>query len=89
MRWSASFAGEPVGETAGVSAEPAHAAAYSLADDLPGRDLGDSAAPTQKPADHGVPSALYDFGAGVMRWRRRVEAYMLLMVDEYPPFSLQ
>jgi hypothetical protein len=35
------------------------------------------------------PAALYDFGAGAMRWRLRVEAYMLLMVDEYPPFSLQ
>ncbi|HET9267215.1 MAG TPA: DUF4389 domain-containing protein [Vicinamibacterales bacterium] len=34
------------------------------------------------------PKALYDFGVGAMRWRLRVEAYMLLMVDEYPPFSL-
>jgi hypothetical protein len=35
------------------------------------------------------PKALYDFGAGALRWRLRVEAYMLLMVDEYPPFSLE
>jgi hypothetical protein len=34
------------------------------------------------------PQALYEFGAGALRWRLRVEAYLLLMVDEYPPFSL-
>jgi hypothetical protein len=34
------------------------------------------------------PEALYDFNVGVLRWLLRVEAYMLLMVDEYPPFSL-
>jgi hypothetical protein len=34
------------------------------------------------------PKALYDFGVGALRWRLRVEAYMLLMVDDYPPFSL-
>jgi Domain of unknown function (DUF4389) len=35
------------------------------------------------------PPALYDFGVGVLRWLLRVEAYVLLMVDEYPPFSLK
>jgi hypothetical protein len=34
------------------------------------------------------PQGLYDFGAGALRWRIRVEAYLLLLVDEYPPFSL-
>lgn len=34
------------------------------------------------------PQDLYEFGVGALRWRLRVEAYMLLMVDEYPPFSL-
>lgn len=34
------------------------------------------------------PKGLYEFGVGALRWRLRVEAYMLLMVDEYPPFSL-
>jgi hypothetical protein len=34
------------------------------------------------------PQGLYDFSVGVLRWRLRVEAYLLLMVDEYPPFSL-
>jgi Domain of unknown function (DUF4389) len=34
------------------------------------------------------PQGLYDFGVGVLRWLLRVEAYFLLMVDEYPPFSL-
>jgi hypothetical protein len=34
------------------------------------------------------PRGLYEFGVGALRWRLRVETYMLLMVDEYPPFSL-
>jgi hypothetical protein len=34
------------------------------------------------------PQGLYQFGVGVLRWRLRVETYLLLMVDEYPPFSL-
>jgi len=33
------------------------------------------------------PTALYDFGAGVLRWTIRFEAYVLLLVDEYPPFA--
>jgi uncharacterized protein DUF4389 len=33
------------------------------------------------------PSTLLPFGLGAMRWALRVEAYLLL-VDEYPPFSL-
>jgi hypothetical protein len=35
------------------------------------------------------PQGLYEFGVGALRWRLRVETYMLLMVDEYPPFSLK
>lgn len=34
------------------------------------------------------PEALYRFGVGVLQWNLRVEAYILLMRDEYPPFSL-
>ena len=34
------------------------------------------------------PRRLYDFGVGVLRWSTRVEAYTLLLRDEYPPFSL-
>jgi hypothetical protein len=34
------------------------------------------------------PQGLYEFGVGALRWRFRVESYMLLVVDEYPPFSL-
>jgi hypothetical protein len=34
------------------------------------------------------PQGLYDFGVGALRWLIRVEAYMLLLVDDYPPFSL-
>ena len=34
------------------------------------------------------PRGLFDFGAGALRWLIRVEAYVLLMVDDYPPFSL-
>ena len=35
------------------------------------------------------PSKLYEFGAGVLRWGARVEAYVLLLRDEYPPFSFE
>jgi hypothetical protein len=35
------------------------------------------------------PASLYDFGVGVFRWTIRVEAYLLLLRDEYPPFSLE
>jgi hypothetical protein len=34
------------------------------------------------------PEGLYTFGVGYMRWSFRVDAYLLLMRDEYPPFSL-
>jgi hypothetical protein len=34
------------------------------------------------------PEGLYGFGVGVFRWSTRVEAYMLLLHDDYPPFSL-
>jgi len=34
------------------------------------------------------PQFLLFFGLGVMRWELRVEAYLLLLVDEFPPFSL-
>jgi len=35
------------------------------------------------------PRGLYEFGVGVLRWFIRVEAYLLLLVDEYPPFSFE
>src|ERR1043166_721203 len=34
------------------------------------------------------PQGLWDFGIGTMGWMRRGQAYMLLLVDESPPFSL-
>jgi hypothetical protein len=34
------------------------------------------------------PKGLFDFVVGVHRWGLRVGAYLLLMVDPYPPFSL-
>jgi uncharacterized protein DUF4389 len=34
------------------------------------------------------PATLYEFAVGVLRWDLRVETYMLLMRDEYPPFRL-
>ena len=34
------------------------------------------------------PRRLYGFGVGSLQWLIRVESYMLLLVDEYPPFSL-
>jgi len=33
------------------------------------------------------PESLYNFSVGFTRWSLRVEAYCLLMTDEYPPFS--
>lgn len=35
------------------------------------------------------PESLYAFGAGVLTWGARVEAYLLLLRDEYPPFALE
>jgi hypothetical protein len=34
------------------------------------------------------PRSLYDFAIGVLRWSTDVEAYLLLLHDEFPPFSL-
>lgn len=35
------------------------------------------------------PDMLYGFALGVLSWTTRVEAYLLLLRDEYPPFSLR
>jgi hypothetical protein len=35
------------------------------------------------------PEGMYDFVRGVIRWAARVAAYVYLLTDEYPPFSLQ
>lgn len=35
------------------------------------------------------PAGLYEFSVGVLRWTTNVEAYLLLLHDQYPPFSLQ
>jgi hypothetical protein len=35
------------------------------------------------------PDALYTFAVGVIRWTVRIEAYLLLLVDEFPPFTLE
>lgn len=35
------------------------------------------------------PRALFDFAVGFMRWGARVNVYVLLLRDEYPPFSLR
>lgn len=34
------------------------------------------------------PPSVQPFGVGVIRWTLRVEAYLLLLIDEYPPFTL-
>jgi hypothetical protein len=34
------------------------------------------------------PVGMFDFSVGVLRWSTRVSAYLYLLVDEYPPFSL-
>ena len=33
------------------------------------------------------PQGLFDFNVGLYRWQWRVNAYLLFMTDEYPPFS--
>jgi hypothetical protein len=33
------------------------------------------------------PRPLHDFATGALRWTTRVEAYLLLLRDEYPPFT--
>jgi hypothetical protein len=35
------------------------------------------------------PAVLHPFSVGVMCWLIRVEAYGLLLVEEYPPFALE
>lgn len=35
------------------------------------------------------PETLYGFAIGVLAWSARVECYMLLLRDEYPPFTLR
>jgi hypothetical protein len=35
-----------------------------------------------------VPAGMQNFLAGVLRWNTRVNAYVLLLTDEYPPFSM-
>jgi hypothetical protein len=35
------------------------------------------------------PATMYHFAVGVLRWTTRVEAYLLLLHDDYPPFSLE
>ena len=33
------------------------------------------------------PKGMFDFVVGYMRWNMRVNAYLSLMRDEYPPFT--
>lgn len=35
-----------------------------------------------------VPAGIHTFLAGTLRWATRVMAYLLLLTDEYPPFSM-
>jgi hypothetical protein len=35
------------------------------------------------------PETLYGLALGVLAWMTRVEAYVLLLTDEYPPFTLR
>jgi len=35
-----------------------------------------------------VPAGLHNFLAGFLRWYTRVNAYVLLVTDQYPPFSM-
>jgi hypothetical protein len=35
------------------------------------------------------PESLYDFGVSTLKWSVRVEAYLLLLHDDYPPFAME
>jgi hypothetical protein len=35
------------------------------------------------------PEGMFNYMVGVMRWAARVQAYLFLMTDAYPPFSLE
>ena len=35
------------------------------------------------------PEGIFNFVAGVLRWGWRVNAYVILLTDRYPPFSLE
>jgi hypothetical protein len=35
------------------------------------------------------PKGLFNFSVGVLRWNARLDAYVLLLRDDYPPFSLK
>jgi hypothetical protein len=35
------------------------------------------------------PRGLFDFSVGALRWCYRVQAYVFLLTDQYPPFSLE
>ena len=35
------------------------------------------------------PKGMFDFVVGVRRWNQNVSAYILLLRDEYPPFSME
>lgn len=35
------------------------------------------------------PRGLFNFAVGYQRWSNRVNAYMLLMTDVYPPFNVR
>jgi hypothetical protein len=39
--------------------------------------------------DGRYPDSLQEFAVSVFRWNIRVEAYLLLLTDEYPPFALE
>ncbi len=35
------------------------------------------------------PQGMFSFAVGVMRWQQRAGAYLLLLTDAYPPFSME
>src|SRR5262249_51420565 len=35
------------------------------------------------------PRGMYEFALGMLRWQTRASAWMLGLVDRYPPFSLR
>ena len=57
--------------------------------DLPPRNRLTTAAWCAIPATGRYPAGLFAFSVGVLRWEIRIEAYLLPLVDEFPPFTLK
>ena len=60
---------------------------YSMGGNVFGAIVAGVVAGLVQDAYSNVMFGLHAFGRSVLQWYIRVEAYLLLLVDEYPPFS--